>query len=389
MVYGASPPPGPPSPAPEATGWRRQIGHLQHISGGDDGEVWGITPQREVRRWNDGEWQPVPGALKQLSVGSIDHIWGVDDQDRIFSWYGEWRQVPGQLTWVSAASDGAVWGCARDHSIHRWNGSGWDRIAGQLEFISVASRKEIWGVNRSREIFRWNGGGWDRRDGRAFIVSVGLRSGRVRAWCLGENALYEAWDGGTWEQRPGPLLQPSVGAQYVLGVNRDGEVHSWGYDLAKFNRPLVHRQGAWRWCSKCQGLVFGGHEGRGACPQRPLGTIVTTKVPHDLAASAEYALATAGGVGQPGWRWCHKCEGLFFGGGAGGKCAVGGAHDGSKSGAYTLIHNDPAALGQDHWRYCRKCDGLFFSGGGTNACPGGGAHDGSASGAYKVRMITG
>jgi hypothetical protein len=39
---------------------------------------------------------------------------------------------------------------------------------------------------------------------------------------------------------------------------------------------------------------------------------------------------------QEGWRWCHKCEGLFFAGHPSqGRCPAGGSHDASQSGRWT------------------------------------------------------
>lgn len=385
---------------PELTGWKKQIGTLVHVSSGDDGEVWGITAERGIRRWNEGEWQPVPGALSQISVGSIDHIWGVADQGEVFYWYGDWRQVTGNMVWVSAAADGTVWGLNLHDDIFRWNGASWDQIDGKLRYLSVASRQAIWGANRDHEVFRWNGGGWDRRAGEvAGTLSVGLRNGHERVWAMGMTGsnlavgpvpgpLFESWDGGTWEPRDGRMTQMSVSSQFVLGVNSAGEVHSWGYDLPKITRPLVRRQGSWRWCNACQGLFFGGNSTRGNCPVKPRGAAVTAVQPHDPAGSAEYALANANETGQAGWRWCRKCEGLFWGNGNGGRCPSGAAHDGSQSAVYTMIH-DPSTKGQEGWRFCNKCEGLFFAGSGAGRCPAGGGHDPSVSAPYRMRMVGG
>jgi hypothetical protein len=44
-----------------------------------------------------------------------------------------------------------------------------------------------------------------------------------------------------------------------------------------------------------------------------------------------------------------------------------------------------ATLLQRGWRFCSKCNGLFFSGGGAaGTCPAGGGHDGAASGDYAL-----
>jgi len=144
-------------------------------------------------------------------------------------------------------------------------------------------------------------------------------------------------------------------------------------------------QTGWRWCSKCQGLFFAGGASQGICP--------ADRGAHDGAASGAYTLdddAPHAG-GQSSWRWCGKCQGLFFGGGAGqGTCpADGGGHDGSASGDYTLDFEGAAAPAdaQSGWRWCDRCQGLFFAGGAATAgnCPAGGAHSGQASGAYVVK----
>ena len=62
------------------------------------------------------------------------------------------------------------------------------------------------------------------------------------------------------------------------------------------------------------------------------------------------------------WRWCHKCQGLYFAGNPGSHCPAGAAHDSTGSGDYTLINQSPLAIGQHQWNWCHKCQGLFFAG---------------------------
>jgi hypothetical protein len=154
---------------------------------------------------------------------------------------------------------------------------------------------------------------------------------------------------------------------------------------------LLCVQGQWRWCGKCEGLFFAG-PGRGPARKGrcPAGGV------HDDSASGEYTLMhQVPGLGQGGWHWCGKCEGLFFAGtefpglARVGKCAAGGVHDGSASGEYTLMHEVPG-VGQSGWHWCGKCEGLFFAGtefpglARVGKCPAGGVHDDSASGEYGL-----
>ena len=56
----------------------------------------------------------------------------------------------------------------------------------------------------------------------------------------------------------------------------------------------------------------------------------------------DYTFSSPPGVmqWQPDWRWCHKCQGLFFSGGQSsvGSCPAGGQHEKGVSGNYTLMH---------------------------------------------------
>jgi hypothetical protein len=136
-------------------------------------------------------------------------------------------------------------------------------------------------------------------------------------------------------------------------------------------------QDNWRWCHKCQGLFFAGFPGS-HCPAGGA---------HDSSSSSNYLLPfnNAKYPGQQNWRYCHKCQGLFFNGRATkGKCPAGGAHDGAGSFDYSLLQDKPLGPGQHGWHWCQKCEGLYFSGNPGSACSAGGAHHGSNSGDYAL-----
>ncbi len=137
-------------------------------------------------------------------------------------------------------------------------------------------------------------------------------------------------------------------------------------------------QDNWRWCHKCQGLYFSGGANQGHCP---------AGAAHDHTGSGDYMLMqSANYPGQNNWRWCNKCQGLSFAGQATqGTCPAGGVHDHTGSGNYVLLNQQPLAPGQHGWRWCHKCEGLYFAGGGSNGvCPTGGAHDATGSGDYAL-----
>src|SRR4051812_41310585 len=84
----------------------------------------------------------------------------------------------------------------------------------------------------------------------------------------------------------------------------------------------------------------------------------------------------AGAPRQANWRFCNKCEVLFFNGYPNkGSCATGGAH--VAQGFNFLLPHDVAETSseQRNWRFCNKCKAMFFDGFPVKgSCPAGGAH---------------
>jgi hypothetical protein len=159
----------------------------------------------------------------------------------------------------------------------------------------------------------------------------------------------------------------------------------------------------WRWCHRCEGLFFAGNPSQGQCPAPGGG-------PHEARESAEYGAILGGGSAPAGrlpqpslapisaqqgdWRWCHRCEGLFFAGNPSqGQCPApgGGPHEAGPNGHYAVLFDD--GVGQENaqngWRWCHRCEGLFFAGNpsqGQCPAPGGGPHEARESGAYKMEF---
>ncbi|MDQ3914986.1 MAG: hypothetical protein M3323_06585 [Actinomycetota bacterium] len=139
----------------------------------------------------------------------------------------------------------------------------------------------------------------------------------------------------------------------------------------------------WRWCNKCQGLWFGPNQATSNCPEG--GT-------HSLTGSGNYSLvvnAAATPVNhQAAWRWCNKCQGLWFGPNqATSNCPEGGTHSLTGSGNYALANN--VGAGQTGWRWCSKCQGLWFGPNQTTSnCPEGGTHSLTGSGNYRIPIVT-
>jgi len=118
------------------------------------------------------------------------------------------------------------------------------------------------------------------------------------------------------------------------------------------------QQGGWKWCAKCQGMFYAKND-----ITQPGGTVLSVcpqdNFPHDGRQSAHYAAVFGSGAEgqQVGWRWCKKCQGMFYAGGSShGVCPVDKhAHDGTHSASYVAVLGDAGV-----------------------------AHNGSASGSYAM-----
>jgi Fungalysin metallopeptidase (M36)/Fungalysin/Thermolysin Propeptide Motif len=186
----------------------------------------------------------------------------------------------------------------------------------------------------------------------------------------------------------GAILYSKQKVQYVAAVGNvyhlDGgsprQMTNFPLNVGAYSLPTpTVGQNNWRWCHKCQGLYFAGSPTQGVCPAG--GT-------HDHTGSGDYLLVqnNTAYLGQDNWRWCHKCQGLYFAGHATqGHCSAGGPHDHTGSGDYVLLNQQPLAPGQHGWRWCHKCEGLYFSLNATQgSCPAAGAHDSTGSGDYSL-----
>lgn len=160
-----------------------------------------------------------------------------------------------------------------------------------------------------------------------------------------------------------------------IAGNGDEKAH-FAYDF------IWAAQDKWHWCKNCEGLFFAGNPTRGACPGAGGSA-------HDPTGSGNYGVVMNQPTSvalQDKWRWCRKCEGLFYGGSPAnaGVCPAGGAHDAAQSGNYALNQGFPFPGAQPGWRWCHKCQGLHFVGSRFGPCPAGGNHEVTSSGNYSV-----
>jgi hypothetical protein len=148
-------------------------------------------------------------------------------------------------------------------------------------------------------------------------------------------------------------------------------------------------QDNWRWCHKCQGLFFAGIS-PSVCPAGNQHERLPN--PPDPVTDPNFTLlGPDDGGDQGGWRWCNKCQGLFFTSlPTTGWCPAGGGHAWKGSNQY-LLSRDPILYTPfgfavyPGWRWCNRCQGLFLPRFMTTGyCPAGGGHDFTGSAEYTL-----
>jgi hypothetical protein len=176
---------------------------------------------------------------------------------------------------------------------------------------------------------------------------------------------------------PGNITVYPAGADGDVAPIRSISHTQFDIDAIAIDRPPV-TQDNWRWCSRCEGLFFGAFAAQSLCPAGGA---------HDSSASGNYTLVLSPFPGQRNWRWCARCQGLFFAGDTStGSCPAGGGHDYAGSTDYSLP-STPSGAGQRNWRVCHCCRGLFFGGDTTSGtCPAGGGHDFAGSADYVLTL---
>jgi hypothetical protein len=115
-------------------------------------------------------------------------------------------------------------------------------------------------------------------------------------------------------------------------------------------------QSDWRFCQKCQALFYDGYPDKGHC----VGGGGHQAAGYNFMPS--YNLPETP-TAQTAWRYCTRCHAMFFDGYPDkGKCAAGGAHS-AQGYVFVLPHDVPGTpTAQTAWRFCTKCHAMFYDG---------------------------
>jgi hypothetical protein len=151
-------------------------------------------------------------------------------------------------------------------------------------------------------------------------------------------------------------------------------------DITMHREWDVETQAEWRLCQYCHVLFFNGYDTKGVCALHRVSPI--THAPLQVAHTAmgfNFVLPHDAPIaGQPDWRFCNKCDAMFYNGDANkGVCPAGGGH--VAEGYHFVLPVAPSPvilLGRANWRFCNKCHAMFFDGfpDSKGICPAGGGH---------------
>jgi len=194
-----------------------------------------------------------------------------------------------------------------------------------------------------------------------------------------------------WCQACACLFRGNSHSVGVCPASKDGHdgTKSQNYCVHHGGKPAVKAQEGWAVCKKCQVLSF--VQMNTGCPAG--GN-------HDHSGGGIYLVAQEawnGNENQTDWRWCKKCDSLFFGGSIGvAKCSSGGNHTAESSGNYVLGTKQGAAWTvpkpvevpkpgiEENFRWCYVCACMIRCNSGNGVCVNGAQHDISKSGNYCI-----
>lgn len=127
------------------------------------------------------------------------------------------------------------------------------------------------------------------------------------AWCINCAGMWYTLNGG------------GVCPNGISPHNKDGSyIYAIEYNQGQVSNP----QGNWSWCSLCQGLFYWPNQAHSFCPGN-FNVQGTGLLPHQgigQDGSYNYYLPYNRSIvsdPQSFWRWCGKCQGLYYQGGSG------------------------------------------------------------------------
>src|SRR5262245_39859528 len=125
----------------------------------------------------------------------------------------------------------------------------------------------------------------------------------------------------------------------------------------------------WRFCNKCNVMFYTDAQADVcAAGGRHVAQGYQFRLPFDGQETP---------TAQRNWRACRNCQAMFFNGyKEKGRCPAGGGHEADNTFRYVLPHDvQGTPTAQTGWRFCNKCHAMFYDGyPAKGRCAAGGGH---------------
>jgi hypothetical protein len=148
------------------------------------GNPWVVDSFNNVRRWNRGAWENLPGWGKDVAIGADGSVWSVGLEGGLWRFRGQRfeKVYPGGFQRIAVAPDGEPWAVDEKLQVVRRGEWGWQPLRPSTRSIGIGAEGSVWIVdNESRVQMLDASGGWLRQDGRFNEIAVGPDG---RAWAV-------------------------------------------------------------------------------------------------------------------------------------------------------------------------------------------------------------
>lgn len=217
--------------------WSRALpleGRLSQLSINPAGEVWGLSSDQKVWKFNPGgpNWVPTTSSarLKQISAGGNGLTLGVAPDNRVFKWSGNnWEHAITccVVTQVSVGPNGDIWAVdERNHNVYKAflnNGGGLIQQSGQLKQVSVGGNGQIWGLDPEGDIMQWDGSQFKVVAAPNRLIQIHVsQSGEV--WGVNGNHSIFKIENGQLKTQPGFMKNIATGGNKIWGLNNQDQI---------------------------------------------------------------------------------------------------------------------------------------------------------------------
>ena len=113
------------------------------VSIGTDDEIWAISTDDKVYKYNGNGWDLQPGGLMQISVANANNICGVNDvSQKLYIWEnGNWTHIRGRpVINACIGGDGVIYAVLSTNELYKYYDNQWTHIINGIKQVSYNSK---------------------------------------------------------------------------------------------------------------------------------------------------------------------------------------------------------------------------------------------------------